>query len=75
MLKIVIIGYGEMYANIIQGCLNSNVKIVGVFYDELIKLSPLKLFLKNIFYYYGSLLLRHIMQCYFYYLINLPKKL
>ena len=49
MLKIVIIGYGEMYANIIQGCLNSNVKIVGVFYDELIKLSPLKLFLKNIF--------------------------
>lgn len=50
MLKIVIIGYGEMYANIIQGCLNSNVKIVGVFYDELIKLSPLKLFLKNIFY-------------------------
>ena len=49
MIKVVIIGYGEMYANIIQGCLNSNVKIVGVFYDELIKLSPLKLFFKNIF--------------------------
>lgn len=49
MLKVVIIGYGEMYANIIQGCLNSNVKIVGVFYDELIKLNPLKLFFKNIF--------------------------
>lgn len=49
MIKVVIIGYGEMYANIIEGCLNSNAKIVGVFYDELIKSSPLKLFFKNIF--------------------------
>ena len=49
MLKIVIIGYGEMYANIIQGCLSSSAKIVGVFYDELLRLSPLKLFFKNIF--------------------------
>lgn len=50
MLKIVIIGYGEMYANLIQGCLNSNAKIVGVFYDELIKTNRFKLFFKNIFY-------------------------
>ena len=48
MLKIVVIGYGPMYANIIQGCLNSNAKIVGVFYDELVKLNPIKLFFKNI---------------------------
>ena len=48
MLKIVVIGYGTMYANIIQGCLNSNAKIVGVFYDELVKLNPIKLFFKNI---------------------------
>lgn len=49
MLKIVVIGYGAMYANIIQGCLNSNAKIVGVFYDELLRFSPLMLCFKNIF--------------------------
>ena len=49
MFKIVVIGYGTMYANIIRGCLNSNAKIVGVFYDELLRLSPLKLFFLNIF--------------------------
>ena len=49
MLKVVVVGYGAMYANLIQGCLNSDVEIVGVFYDELIKNNPIKLFFKNIF--------------------------
>ena len=56
MLKIVIIGYGEMYANIIQGCLNSNAKIVGVFYDELIKTNRFKLFFKNILIFLSKLI-------------------
>ena len=47
MLKVVVVGYGAMYANLIQGCLNSDVEIVGVFYDELIKNNPIKLFFKN----------------------------
>lgn len=37
MLKVVIVGYGEMFTNIIAGTLDSNAKIVGVFRHNRIK--------------------------------------
>ena len=37
MLKVVIIGYGEMFANMIAGTLDSGSKIVGVFRHDRIK--------------------------------------
>ena len=37
MLKVVIIGYGEMFTNLIAGTLDSNCDIVGVFRKERIK--------------------------------------
>ena len=37
MLKVVIIGYGEMFTNLIAGTLDANCKIVGVFRKEMVK--------------------------------------
>ena len=37
MLKVVIVGYGEMFTNLIAGALDANCKIVGVFRKEMIK--------------------------------------
>ena len=47
MLKVVIIGYGEMLSNVIAGTLDSGSKIVGVFRHDRIKLSKPVLFLKD----------------------------
>ena len=41
MLKIVIIGYGEMFTNLIAGTLDSNCEIVGVLRSETIKYHPI----------------------------------
>ena len=40
MLKVVIIGYGEMFTNLIAGTLDANCDIVGVFRREMIKYNP-----------------------------------
>ena len=37
MLKVVVIGYGEMFANIIAGTMDSGAKIVGVFRHDRVK--------------------------------------
>ena len=37
MLKVVVVGYGEMFTNLIAGALDANCKIVGVFRKEMIK--------------------------------------
>ena len=41
MLKVVIIGYGEMFTNLIAGTLDSNSEIVGVFRREMVKYNPI----------------------------------
>ena len=40
MLKVVIIGYGEMFTNLIAGTLDANCEIVGVLRRETIKYHP-----------------------------------
>lgn len=47
MLKVVIIGYGEMLSNVIAGTLDSGSKIVGVFRHDKIKTSKFGLWLKD----------------------------
>lgn len=47
MLKVVIIGYGEMFTNLIAGTLDAGCEIVGVFRGEMINYSPLKRKLKD----------------------------
>ena len=47
MLKVVIIGYGEMFTNLIAGTLDAGCQIVGVFRGEMINYSPLKRWLKD----------------------------
>lgn len=47
MLKVVIIGYGEMLSNVIAGTLDSGSKIVGVLRHDRIKCSKLKLKIKD----------------------------
>ena len=37
MLKVVIVGYGEMFTNLIAGTLDANCKIVGVLRKDMIK--------------------------------------
>ena len=49
MLKVVIVGYGEMFTNLIAGTLDANCEIVGVLRRETIKYSPLLRRLKDIF--------------------------
>jgi len=40
MLKVVVIGYGEMFTNLIAGTLDANCNIVGVFRKEMMKYHP-----------------------------------
>lgn len=49
MLKVVIIGYGEMFTNLIAAALDADCEIVGVFRREMIKYSPIIRKLKDIF--------------------------
>lgn len=48
-MKIVIIGYDQMFSNIILGTLASGHKVVGVFRHERLSLHPFFLFFKDIF--------------------------
>lgn len=47
MLKVVIIGYGEMLSNVIAGTLDSGSKIVGILRHDKIKYSKIGLWLKD----------------------------
>ena len=49
MLKVVIIGYGEMFTNLIAGALDANCEISGVFRYERVKYSPVIRHIKDIF--------------------------
>ena len=49
MLKVVIIGYGEMFTNLIAATLDANCEIVGVLRKDTVKHSPLIKKLKDIF--------------------------
>lgn len=49
MLKVVIIGYGEMFTNLIAGTLDANCEIVGVFRNEMAKYNPIIRKIKDIF--------------------------
>ena len=48
MLRVVIVGYGEMFTNLIAGTLDANCKIVGVFRSEMIKYRPIIRKIKDI---------------------------
>ena len=48
MLRVVIIGYGEMFTNLIAGTLDANCNIVGVFRKEMIKYHPIIRKMKDI---------------------------
>ena len=48
MLRVVIIGYGEMFTNLIAGTLDANCNICGVFRKEMIKYPPFIRKLKDI---------------------------
>jgi len=49
MLKVVIIGYGEMFTNLIAGTLDSGCEIVGVLRKDTVKYHPLWRKIKDIF--------------------------
>lgn len=49
MLRVVIVGYGEMFTNLIAGALNANCEIVGVFRKESIKYPTFVKYLKDLF--------------------------
>ena len=49
MLRVVIVGYGEMFTNLIAGALDANCNIVGVLRGEMIKYNPFVRSLKDIF--------------------------
>ena len=49
MLKVVIVGYGEMFTNLIAAALDANCKIVGVLRKDMVKYSPFMRFLKDTF--------------------------
>ena len=49
MLRVVIIGYGTMFTNLIAGTLDANCEIVGVLRREKVKYHPLICKLKDIF--------------------------
>lgn len=48
MLKVVIIGYGEMFTNLISAALDADCKIIGILRQETIKYNPLFAFFKDI---------------------------
>ncbi len=49
MLKVVIVGYGEMFTNLIAAALDANCEIVGVLRKDTVKHKPLIKKLKDIF--------------------------
>lgn len=49
MLKVVIIGYGEMFTNLIAATLDANCKIVGVLRKDTVKYHPLLKKIRDIF--------------------------
>ncbi len=49
MLKVVVIGYGQMLANLILGCIESGHQIVGVLRHDRIVYDPVSLAIKDIF--------------------------
>lgn len=49
MLKVVIVGYGEMFTNIIAATLDANCKIVGVLRRDSIKYSRIAKYLRDVF--------------------------
>ena len=51
MLRVVIIGYGDMFMNLIAGTLDANCEIVGVMRREMIKYSPIIRKIKDIIYF------------------------
>jgi len=50
LLRVVIIGYGEMFTNLIAGTLDANCNIVGVFSREMVKYSPIVRKFKDTFF-------------------------
>ena len=48
MLRVVIIGYGEMFTNLIAGTLDANCEIVGVLRKEMVKYTPIIRNIKDI---------------------------
>ena len=50
MLRVVIIGYGAMFTNLIAGTLDANCEIVGVFRKEMVKYNPIIRYLKDVFF-------------------------
>lgn len=48
-MKIIIIGYGEMFLNLIAGCLDANCEIVGVFRHDRVKNNKVEQFLLDTF--------------------------
>ena len=48
-MRVVIVGYDQMFSNLILGTLESQNKIVGVFRYERVTIHPLLLFFKDIF--------------------------
>ena len=50
MLKVVIIGYGEMFTNLIAGALDANCNIVGVLRKEMITFNPIVRKFKDTFF-------------------------
>ncbi len=50
MLKVVIIGYGEMFTNLIAGTLDANCEIVGVLRKETVKYHPIVRNIKDILF-------------------------
>lgn len=49
MLRVVIVGYGEMFTNLIAGTLDANCEIAGVFRNEMVKYNPIIRELKDVF--------------------------
>lgn len=49
MLKVVIVGYGEMFTNLIAAALDANCEIVGVFRREMVKHSSFARWIKDVF--------------------------
>lgn len=48
MLKVVIVGYGEMFTNLIAGALDAKCNIVGVLTRETVRLNPLLKWFKDL---------------------------
>lgn len=49
MLKVVILGYGQMLANLIAGCLEANCEVVGVFRYDKVRHPVIDRFLLDVF--------------------------